>query len=485
MDGILNWLWQGGIVACATMGLLRLQRQSRAHARYLVWCAALFAVLVLPFIPLFQEALAPADAILPPRSTHAVAIPVPNDSWTFATVVLVPWAVWSIVYTSRVLRAVVALARARQESQPVLGPVERRLHHWTRLRLQGRRTRLVLSERVETAAVLGGGAPVIAVSPRLVSHLTDEELDQVVIHEWAHVQRGDDIANVIQVAVRVIAGWHPAIWYIDRQLQVEREMACDEIVIDVTGSAKGYAVCLAQVAGYSQGLRQALPAIGMLSAPGLRGRIVRILAHRPAAASGPRGWSRTVPAVAFLSIVAPALGAFPLVRLVTPASVVNAISPIGRVDSDVTADNRLSLPGREGANQATGESGASEPRRQQQRPPSRAARLEPAATQSAELPAPGLAATSEAPPPIDQPLLSARPAMILYPSPSGEAAMTPVEPPPPLLVSGEPSSLDAKAATPWSAAADAGVAIGRGSARAATSTAGFFSRFGRKITSSF
>jgi hypothetical protein len=39
--------------------------------------------------------------------------------------------------------------------------------------------------------------------------------------------------------------------------------------------------------------------------------------------------------------------------------------------------------------------------------------------------------------------------------------------------------------TPWGAAADAGVAIGRGSQKAAVSTAGFFSRFGKKIASSF
>jgi hypothetical protein len=39
--------------------------------------------------------------------------------------------------------------------------------------------------------------------------------------------------------------------------------------------------------------------------------------------------------------------------------------------------------------------------------------------------------------------------------------------------------------TPWSLAADAGVAIGTGSRIAAVKTAGFFSRFGKSIASSF
>ena len=39
--------------------------------------------------------------------------------------------------------------------------------------------------------------------------------------------------------------------------------------------------------------------------------------------------------------------------------------------------------------------------------------------------------------------------------------------------------------TPWGAAADAGVAVGRGSQNAGVATASFFSRFGKKIAGSF
>jgi hypothetical protein len=42
-----------------------------------------------------------------------------------------------------------------------------------------------------------------------------------------------------------------------------------------------------------------------------------------------------------------------------------------------------------------------------------------------------------------------------------------------------------KPATPWSVATDGGVAIGRASRNAGVATAGFFSRFGKKIAKSF
>ena len=79
----------------------------------------------------------------------------------------------------------------------------------------------------------------IAVAPSLVRTLDADELDRVLIHEWAHVQRRDDLVNILQIVVRIIAGWHPALWWIDRRLHVEREIACDEITVAVTGSREG------------------------------------------------------------------------------------------------------------------------------------------------------------------------------------------------------------------------------------------------------
>ena len=122
------------------------------------------------------------------------------------------------------------------------------LPHWRRVRRDGRRATLVLSDSVTTAAVLGWGSPMIAVAPSLVRTLDADELDRVLIHEWAHVQRRDDLVNILQIVVRIIAGWHPALWWIDRRLHIEREIACDEITVAVTGSPKSYAQCLMKLA---------------------------------------------------------------------------------------------------------------------------------------------------------------------------------------------------------------------------------------------
>ena len=127
----------------------------------------------------------------------------------------------------------------------------------------------MLSPAVSTAAVLGCGRPVIAVSPTLLDRLSDDELDRAVIHEWAHVQRRDDLLNVLHVVARVVAGWHPAVWWLERQLRIEREVACDEIAVRVTGSPKRYAACLTAMASLHPMRRQTASALGALSSPTL------------------------------------------------------------------------------------------------------------------------------------------------------------------------------------------------------------------------
>jgi hypothetical protein len=85
--------------------------------------------------------------------------------------------------------------------------------------------------------------------------------------------------HVVQACITVVAGWHPAVWWLDRQLSIEREIACDELAVVVTGSAKGYAaslVTLASLAAHRRVPLTALPAIGHVN---LRRRIVRILSR--------------------------------------------------------------------------------------------------------------------------------------------------------------------------------------------------------------
>jgi beta-lactamase regulating signal transducer with metallopeptidase domain len=286
VDTVLNWLWQGGAIALAAAAMLRVLPRSRTQARYGLLWAAYVLVVALPALPLITAAWSPI-----PTAAGGIALQpafsVPMEQWTPVGLVIGLWMAWGAVATIRLLIAAAGLIEAKRHAAPCGREVENRLPHWLRVKKSGRQTRIVLSSRVRAAAVLGCRLPVIAIAPALVDRLSNEDLDRVVIHEWAHIQRRDDVAQILQRLVRVVAGWHPAVWWLERQLELEREVACDEVAVALTGSAKGYASCLTTLAALRLGSVPGWPVPAVLSSSGLRRRVVRILAAQRAVTAPP------------------------------------------------------------------------------------------------------------------------------------------------------------------------------------------------------
>ena len=248
MDAVLNWIWQGSVIAVVTTVVLALTERSRSRDRYLLVWVAVFSVLALPLVPLVSEAAqgeTPSGDVV---TAQRPLIAMPIAWWTSTTTLVVLWALWSAAVVIRLLRSWVWLRQVRTAASPLSAIRQQRLSHWTALATDGRATTLVVSSHVRSAAVLGWGSPVIALAPSLLEELDDDELDRIVVHEWAHVRRRDDLMQAVQAGIRVIAGWHPAVWWLDRHLRIEREIACDELAVAVIGSAKEYASSLLKLA---------------------------------------------------------------------------------------------------------------------------------------------------------------------------------------------------------------------------------------------
>jgi D-alanyl-D-alanine endopeptidase (penicillin-binding protein 7) len=280
MDHAINWIWQGCLIAAMTTVVLRLMERTRAQARYVVCWLALAAVTLLPVLPSgFADT---ASSQLPPSGGAAAApvVTVPAAWWTSTEVVAVAAALWFLLAAWRIARSVHAARRARAGCTPFGADLEKRLGCWNEVKMLGRQTRLSVSSDIRAAAVVGGGRPIIAVAPALIERLTPDELDRIVIHEWAHVQRRDDLLSIPQAIVRAMAGWHPAVWVIERRLLIEREIACDETAVRLTGCPKRYAACLTAIASLPAASMQPIEAVGVLSTTALSRRVVRILSRR-------------------------------------------------------------------------------------------------------------------------------------------------------------------------------------------------------------
>jgi hypothetical protein len=74
--------------------------------------------------------------------------------------------------------------------------------------------------------------------------LPAQDLNVILLHEFAHLRRWDDWTNLIQKIVGALFFFHPAVWWIEKRISVEREMACDDAVLAETANPHGYATCL-------------------------------------------------------------------------------------------------------------------------------------------------------------------------------------------------------------------------------------------------
>jgi beta-lactamase regulating signal transducer with metallopeptidase domain len=476
---IVNWLVQGCIVAALSAAVLRFLLDARAQARYTFCWGALAIVLTLPVITFMHMVAGPVATV---AAISRPLISVPHDRWNWMVAITIVCGVWSVVSGWQFVTAIAALRRARRDCRACPSALESSLRHWTNVKERGRPARLMLSDDVRTAAVLSGRLPIIALAPSVVDHLAAEEIDLIVIHEWAHVQRRDDTAHFVQVICRIVAGWHPAVSWLNRRLHEECESACDEMAVAVTDSPKAYAASLLKLAALPRVQLAALPAVGALSSSELAVRVRRIISGRQFVS--PR-WSRN--AVASSTIVLAAVSStVAAVRIVETT----AASPAAE-QSVLATDVQRFVPARfeskrTGQIPPRAKPSAFAPGSQNAAPPPivnsveagggqlrahRDAGTTPQAAESRDTSAP-------APSPDAPPLSSTVAPISFEPLPIPQSSRLSAAAPP-------QTTLDAASVPPWTAAANAGRAVGQGSKNAGVATAGFFTRVSKRIAGSF
>ena len=107
--------------------------------------------------------------------------------------------------------------------------------------------RLLISNRIDSPMAVGFLHPAIIIPEDLIAHVPGEEMKQILLHEAAHLARRDDWSNLLSRLLGAAFGLHPVAWWILRQIEHEREIACDDWVVSRTGAARQYAETLAHM----------------------------------------------------------------------------------------------------------------------------------------------------------------------------------------------------------------------------------------------
>jgi hypothetical protein len=234
---ILNSLPEGLLVALFAWVTLRLLPRQNSGTRFAVWFVALLAVAGLPLIGniMSPRFLLSAGAVRP-----LITLPGPWGILLFLA--------WILAVCAALLRLAAGLWRLRGLRRSCIAIDPAQLEPEIRKTVadfsSSRRVTLATSENVNVPSAFGFFKPMIVIPGWALRELPAEELNIILLHEFAHLRRWDDWTNLLQKLVRAVFLFHPAVWWIDGRLALEREMACDDAVLAETANPHGYAKCL-------------------------------------------------------------------------------------------------------------------------------------------------------------------------------------------------------------------------------------------------
>lgn len=246
---MVNCTVEGILLAVVAWLMLRLVPRQNAGTRFVMWMSALLAIAILPYI----DGLARN-----PGAGDLVAAPVMlAERWAIYLFVL--WAIVASALVGRLLFGMWQLRRLRNDATKVdlasLDPLPRA----TMSEFQSvRPVRVCVSDAVSVPTAIGFFRPAVVLPSWTLRELSSAELNSVLLHELAHLRRRDDWTNLLQKCVRAVFFFHPAVWWIESRLTLEREMACDEHVLAVTKNAPAYAECLVSLAEKNFMVRRAV-----------------------------------------------------------------------------------------------------------------------------------------------------------------------------------------------------------------------------------
>jgi beta-lactamase regulating signal transducer with metallopeptidase domain len=315
LAALVAFIAKATLLISLAAGVVLVGRRLSAAARHWTITLAVLGLLGLPFLsgvlPSWTVlevpgAIAPPDVAVRTPSAIADDDPGPATAGASETSVVnhspasasrfTPWQIVAFVYAAGAFLLLLRLA--------LQFAAARRLVHrldaiddgaWQSLLDDGRRSlglhreiRLLRGGSETMPMALGAWRSAIVI-PAIGDDWSPERRRAVLLHELAHVARHDCLTQLLAGIACAVYWPHPGVWWLARRLRVERELACDDLVLGAGTPAMDYAGHLLDVAYTLGGTRTNALAVGMARRSQLEGRMLAVLdAARNRALPGPR-----------------------------------------------------------------------------------------------------------------------------------------------------------------------------------------------------
>ena len=181
-----------------------------------------------------------------PEAIYSYSITTPPPS--VLTTISVIWIVVCSLLLLRLLYSGVLVFRIKRKAVAPSPLIRQVLSHWLGAIKGARSVEAGVSNSIKSAVAVGYMHPMILLPEHMLAVLDRSEVEQVVLHELAHIRRLDDWTILLQQFARAVLFFHPAIWILSRLMNQDREIACDDWVVSLSRQPKKYASCLAKIA---------------------------------------------------------------------------------------------------------------------------------------------------------------------------------------------------------------------------------------------
>jgi beta-lactamase regulating signal transducer with metallopeptidase domain len=321
---LLVWSWQAAVLLACVWAGLKIFRVKSPALRHQVWLFALIAVAAMPILSGVAQSLPlpqPSNRAL----SYAVELPrivVTNDAAPAVqtpsqAVSVKPWArrpiILSLSFALWLAGALIFVVNAT-----INGARLRRLRANARLTsladldcdecdceaLRNGKARLALSDEVRLPILLGVAPPTIVFPADIAAWTSPAERCAMLRHELAHVERRDHYVNLFQTVLGAVFFFHPLARYACRQLTVEREIACDDHVVDSGAEAETYAEGIIKAAERSVGAPGGAHLLALFSAKQILERRIEMILNKDRTRVIARKWKYLILSATLIALVA-------------------------------------------------------------------------------------------------------------------------------------------------------------------------------------
>jgi hypothetical protein len=194
--------------------------------------------------------------------------------------VVIGWFIGVVFFSLRPIFGWYTVWRLRSVGVSPVPDSVQRLFDATVARLKIRAAvQIMQSTLVTVPVVVGYMKPLVLLPVSAMTGLPTSQLEAMLAHELAHVRRFDYVFNVLQTLIETVYFYHPAVWWLSRQIRIEREHCCDDVVIATLDNRGEYVRALLAVAE----LKGSTPAMAMgMSGTMLQVRVRRLCGVEPA-----------------------------------------------------------------------------------------------------------------------------------------------------------------------------------------------------------